>query len=150
MKAIWKLLSWGPVRKVCNWEPAAKWWCVRNCLLPVVTGLLLWAWLPDTLMAWQTNQGAFSGTQNRLMAVLGTPLVYAVVAYLFMTMVERWARRPLAGTLFPLVFVAVSLLFTWMSLYPLFKTSVGVAALGLCAVLFVVNCLLLGYERKEK
>lgn len=149
-KMIWKLLSWGPVRKIYNWDPAAMWWCLRNCLLPLATGLLLWAWLPDTLIAWQTNQGAFSGTQNRLMAVLGAPLLYTAAEFIFIATVDHWRRRKLAATPLPLIFALVALFFSGMNLYPLLRTAAGGAVLGVSFVLFVVNCLLLGYERKEK
>ena len=47
--------------KFINWDKSAAEACVRCCLIPLVVGVALWFWLPDTLLGWSTNQGAFIG-----------------------------------------------------------------------------------------
>lgn len=102
--------------KFINWDKSAAAACVRCCLIPLVVGVALWFWLPDTLLGWSTNQGAFIGGAAKWQAVLLIPLLYTAVEVWFIWLVTKSARKRVAGTVFPWVFAAVALLFLcWAS-----------------------------------
>ena len=113
--------------KLINWDKSAAAACVRCCLIPLVVGVALWFWLPDTLLGWSTNQGAFIGGAAKWQAVLLIPLLYTAVEVWFIWLVTKSARKRVAGTVFPWVFAAVALLFFVLGFYPLTQTSCGAA-----------------------
>ena len=127
--------------KFINWDKSAAAACVRCCLIPLVVGVALWFWLPDTLLGWSTNQGAFIGGAAKWQAVLLIPLLYTAVEVWFIWLVTKSARKRVAGTVFPWVFAAVALLFFVLGFYPLTQTSCGAAALFLGTALFAGNLL---------
>lgn len=127
--------------KFVNWDKSAAAACVRLCLIPIPVGLALWFWLPDTLLGWSTNQGAFIGGAAKWQAVLLSPLLYTAVEAWLIWLVTKSARKPVTGTVFPWVFAAAALLFFGMGFYPLTRTPCGPAALILGVLLFAGNLL---------
>lgn len=94
-------------------------WCIANNLIPVLLGIIFWNQLPNEMIAYQTTSASFTGTQEKLSAVFAVPCLYAVILYVFIKLVLRFAKSRPLGIIYPLIFMVLSIYFLYIEIVPL-------------------------------
>lgn len=121
--------------------------CLMCCLIPLVSGLILWNQLPNTMICWETTTASMSGIESRLEVIVIYPIVMTFIEGIIIYLLHNMSQKFIS--LLGVVIVPVCVMYTSiLSLYDgLHHIYIGVL---IYCILFLLSVFCISFLGKKK